>query len=493
MRAHTPQPEWGRWSLGVSGWVALLLHLVLCLGIYQYGFTDREMESIRIEGPSHLIDPYVKAYRLFGPLGVVRTYLRGEQDEKLYLEYARLLLRGEVDLAYVADRQNEPALLAALPARPWPYRDVRVEYPPLAYLATLPPALVTLSYRPYRYAFAGYMLALHLANLWLCARLLRRSDAASPPSTLPERRRLRARMLWASLAFLAALGTVAVTRMDHLVVTSTLLILLAFERSQHSERRARLGWAAACGGLAALGVMVKLVPGLAGAAALVTWLRSGRTDRFRVCFACALAGAFTLLTLNLAMYALAGPNYLATFRYHALRGVQLESTYAGLLMLLRPFGLAMHIDESFGSTNLASAATQLIKQLSPWLLLFGCAYLLAARRFARDARGALLLTCALLLTFMLTNRVFSPQYLIWIAAPLCVLYAEGSVPKRGYVLFLFGAALSQLIFPRGYPLLKAFHPLGIALLDLRNASLLWLGAQLVREHSRRQNAGYAGL
>jgi 4-amino-4-deoxy-L-arabinose transferase-like glycosyltransferase len=271
--------------------------------------------------------------------------------------------------------------------------------------------------------------------------------------------------------------------MDHVVVTSTLLVVWAFDRTQSSHGRARYAWAAACGALTALGVLVKLVPGLAGAAAVVLWLRSGANDRVRLSALCAAVGGLVFVAVNLLVYELAGPNYAGTFRYHALRGVQLESTYAGIIMLLRPLGLAMHIDESFGSTNLASVATELVKQLSPCLLLAGSAYLLGLRRFAADARGALLLICALLLTFMLTNRVFSPQYLIWIAAPLCALYAENTVTKRGYLVFVASVFLSQLIFPRGYPLLKAFHPLGIFLLDVRNLSLIVFGIGLVRKHS----------
>jgi 4-amino-4-deoxy-L-arabinose transferase-like glycosyltransferase len=320
------------------------------------------------------------------------------------------------------------------------------------------------------------MLLLHALNLFLCARMLRRAAADSG--------NMLSRMAWGSLAYCAAVGTVFVTRMDHAVVTSTLLVIWAFGQAQETnDPRARVRWAAICGALTALGVMVKLVPGLAGAAAVLLWIHSGARDRIRLSIVCALVGAAVLLGVNLAMYGLAGPSYFATFRYHALRGVQLESTYAGLIMLLRPFGMAMRIDESFGSTNLASAATELVKQLSLWLLLVGSAYLLGVRRFAADARGALLLTCALLLTFMLTNRVFSPQYLMWIGAPLCVLYAEDTVTKRGYLLFLVSVFLSQLIFPRGYPLLKAFHPLGILLLDVRNLSLVVLTVGLVRRHS----------
>lgn len=457
----------------------LVLHVLLCLGLYQYGFSNEQMKQLHSDGPSKLIAPYVKAFHMFGPLGVVRTYLRGEQDERLYLEYSKLLLVGRTDMHYVADRQNDPSVDVALPARAWPYRDVRIEYPPLAFLATLPPALVSFDYRAYRYAFAAYMLLLHWLNLWLAARLL----------GLPERTRPRTigRVLYASLAFLFALGIVGVTRMDHLVVTATLLISSAFQRTQAESGRARVRWAALCGALAALGVMTKLVPGLAGLAAVALWLTSPGPERVRCVLACATAGASVLLALNLGLYAFAGDHYLDTYRYHSLRGVQLESLYAGALMLLRPFGLVMNVEESFGSTNLASAATALIKPLSLTLFALGAGYVLLARRYANDGRGAVLLTCSLLLLFMLTNRVFSPQYLIWIGAPLCVLAAER--PKRAdstraLGLFLLAVFVSQLIFPRGYPLLKALHPLGILLLNARNLALLVFLVWLVHSSSR---------
>jgi len=463
-------------------WLPLLLHALLCLGLFQYGLSDAEMARLRIDGPSRLIDPYLKARHVFGPLGVVRTFLRGEQDEKLYLEYSRLLLTGRVNMAYVAERQNDSSLSLALPERAWPYRDVRVEYPPLAFLATLPPALLTLEYRPYRYLFSAYMLLLHVLNLWLAARLLRPqlSGAGS------------ARVLWWSLAFLFALGSVVVTRMDHLVVTSTLLVLLAFDRAQHSSGGRRLGWAAACGALAALGVMTKLVPGLAAAAAAVLWWRSGASDRVRCIATCAAAGGAVLAACNALMYWLAGSRYLDTFRYHGLRGVQIESLYAGLIMLLRPFGVAMRVEESFGSTNLASGATELVKHLSPVLFLLVFLALTLLRRWSADGRGALLLTSLLLLAFMLTNRVFSPQYLIWIGAPWCVLAAETPRAQRGFVLFLGAVLLSQLIFPRGYPVLKALHPLAIWLLNLRNLTLLACGVWLTLRYSQARSTAARG-
>jgi hypothetical protein len=229
---------------------------------------------------------------------------------------------------------------------------------------------------------------------------------------------------------------------------------------------------------------VKLVPGLAGLAAGVLFLQLREREGVRCALVAAASGLVALLAMNALMLALAGDAYLATFRYHAQRGVQIESLYAGVLMLLRPLGLPLHVEESFGSTNLASCATGVVKQISPLLFVAGAGAVLWTRRFSRDGAGALLLTCVLFLLFMLTNRVFSPQYLIWIGAPLCVLAARERGSRRTFWLLLFAIVLSQLIFPRGYPVLKAMHLLAIAILNLRNLLLIEVTIRLLRTYSK---------
>jgi hypothetical protein len=106
------------------------------------------------------------------------------------------------------------------------------------------------------------------------------------------------------------------------------------------------------------------------------------------------------------------------------------------------------------------------------------------RRFTPDALSATVLTVALLLLFMLTNRVFSPQYVIWIAAPVVVLAAHQPEQRRLFGLFIFAVLLSQVIYPRGYPVLKAFHPLAVFVLNVRNLTLVAFMLWLVRRYSR---------
>jgi hypothetical protein len=464
-----------------SGWFwIVLLHALLFVGLYQSGFTRDEVRTLVKPGPYKLIEPYVQAAKRYGPLGPVRVYFFGEGDERLYLEYARLLLDGQIDLAHVEKIQRRSAGEATLPARGWPYRDVTVEYPPLAFLAFVPPALISTDYAVYRLAFAAWMLILHLFNLWLALRVM-------GPSTDPRRGLW---LGWASLLFCLLLGRVVATRMDHLVVTFTLLCVWAGARAlPPAAARERLRWAALGGAFGALGVMVKLVPGLGFLAVLVAYLRSNAADRLRLAAIGCSAAGLVLLAVNLPVVALAGERYLESFRYHTLRGVQLESVYAGLLMIAHMFGLPARVEESFGSANLETSLTPAIKLLSPLLFIAACAFI-CTRRFRPDARSIVLCASALLLSYMLTSRVFSPQYLIWIGAPLLAAAAhdEPRGPwRRAAGLLLFAALLSQLIYPQGYPVLKAFHPLAVLVLDLRNVCLVWLLLVLDRVRLAQRN------
>ena len=111
------------------------------------------------------------------------------------------MLDGTVDVAHVEKVQRRAATHEALPARPWPYRDVTVEYPPLALVALVPPALFSTDYSGYRYAFAAFMLLLHLGNLALAFRLLRGAAASGsgPPRIHPVTWLLCASLVWSLL------------------------------------------------------------------------------------------------------------------------------------------------------------------------------------------------------------------------------------------------------------------------------------------------------
>jgi hypothetical protein len=97
----------------------------------------------------------------------------------------------------------------------------------------------------------------------------------------------------------------------------------------------------------------------------------------------------------------------------------------------------------------------------------------------------------LLLVLVVTNKVGSPQFLTWVAAPVTVLLtvaaarpADGPVPRaaaptpRWVVaaagLGLLAAGLTQVVFPWGYMALLTGHPAVTAVLVARNVLLVAL-------------------
>jgi hypothetical protein len=82
-----------------------------------------------------------------------------------------------------------------------------------------------------------------------------------------------------------------------------------------------------------------------------------------------------------------------------------------------------------------------------------------------------------LLAFIITNKVFSPQYIIWLLpfAPL--------LRPRQTLLFLAIAVLTITVFPFDYNQLLAMQRLPVVLLNLRNLLVIVLLGWLVVERA----------
>jgi hypothetical protein len=80
---------------------------------------------------------------------------------------------------------------------------------------------------------------------------------------------------------------------------------------------------------------------------------------------------------------------------------------------------------------------------------------------------------------MLTGKVFSPQYLLWIAPLLAVMRGVRRDMDRLFFVFLAAAGLTQVIYPLFYDQLGSMYPAMILLLNLRNALLVAVLAGLI--------------
>jgi hypothetical protein len=290
------------------------------------------------------------------------------------------------------------------------------------------------------------------------------------------------RGLWVWLLFFPALGPLMVTRFDLVPAALAVAALLALSS----------GRALSAGGLAALGAAVKLWPALAMPAMLVP---ADRRSRVRsVAGFGVVVGVAALFTV-----AFAGAGRLwSPLALQAQRGLQIES-FAALpflwLRYLSPGGAwAVQPNDLCNCHELVGPGVPQALALAGFATFAVAAGVLAVhvRAFfapsaTRNAGVAALLAALMLVAWLVTARVFSPQYMVWLAAPLAALgVLPGKGLRRGDVaLFVVACLLTHLVFPLGYePLIQEGHLLqgpALAILTLRDSLVLVLGVRLVLE------------
>jgi len=457
--------EWNRLL-----WFYVLLHGALFVGLFQLGLTPAEWTARQSSARARGISTTELVRAEEGAWGLLRAYLRTDSDERLYREYANLAQTGHADFAYIAAKQFVKDTRPAPTEPAMPYRDVRIEYPPLAlYLGMFPPALVAGdSYRGYRFALGAYAWLAYSLTLACAIALLRQSGTQLSAARL---------LLRSSLAFCLLLGNIVCTRIDVWVALSCLASVLSLERALASPAAASQCWACAAGVVVAAGALFKIAPGLLILSGTLV-LASAALRGTRLC----LTFASSALAVGVAGHALSlwlfGDGYLATFAYHAARGIQIESSYATGLLFAAWFGLPVSLEYSFGSSNLASTWSAPLAHAAP-AVFFTCAALLLHAAYRWRVRDIALLSSALLTLFILTNKVFSPQYLIWIA-PLVLVHVARTGDKAVLYVLLLAALLSQVIYPRAYSSLARFWPPLVAALILRNSLMLGLLVLMLR-------------
>jgi hypothetical protein len=329
-----------------------------------------------------------------------------------------------------------------------PYRDFPIEYPIGAVPVFVLPRLVATSLGTYRVAFALEMLLADAAAVYLIARRVERREGIE---------RVPGRLGWYSLFFLA-LGPLPIARFD-LVPTA-----LGFA--------AALGWFSGretLGGVAAgVGTLVKVVPAAILAPALVS---SGRaTERGRGLLAFALtvaAGAGVWLGIG-------GPRVRDSWDYHIGRGLEIETVASGLLIVLAKLSGAEvarvfnHSSEQVLAPGSSWAAALAMPLQAAALLLV----MVRSRKAGRE--DGLRLAGAAVLAFLVTGKVLSPQYLIWLIPFIAVL--EGRTGWWARRIFLACGLATSAVFPWGWIGLIRFDPVAVGLLNVRNGLLLalWL-------------------
>lgn len=281
---------------------------------------------------------------------------------------------------------------------------------------------------------------------------------------------------WAWLAAVPALGATAYARFD---LVPGILVGLALLFVVH-----RPALAAAFGALA---TGVKYWPAL-----VLPTLAAPRSGRRAVIVTVAALGT----ALGLVSLALGGWHRLWTpLDYQGMRGLQIESVAATPAMLAwgrgtdgyavtftrwRAYDITGPLADPMLHVATIASVIALVLVAGWWVLAW---WRLRGRPAADgDAEALVWLVLATVGAFVVTNKVLSPQYLLWLlpaaAAGLVVLRGRAVGPLLGWTLgLLAAAAITHEIYPRQYAYLlgrfEGTEPI-VYLLAARNLILLVL-------------------
>lgn len=163
---------------------------------------------------------------------------------------------------------------------------------------------------------------------------------------------------------------------------------------------------------------------------------------------------------------------VSQLRYFANRPVQVESAGSTLLWLAAHFGHPASVAYTFGSINVESDLGNVVALVSE--ILFALGYLLTILRQWRGKLDLVQTFIALTLVFIITGKVFSPQYLIWL---IPLLAYNGSFNRLWLVLWSAISILTTVIYPYLYThtrdaRLAPYLPGFIEMVTLRNILLV---------------------
>lgn len=178
-----------------------------------------------------------------------------------------------------------------------------------------------------------------------------------------------------------------------------------------------------------------------------------------------VTGFFALLNFQGAV--------LSQLSYFTNRPVQIESTGSPILFLGAHLGYPIQIVNSFGSSNIVSRLERRVEFFLDVLFVAGYLYAIFLKwRGKLDVTQAFI---AILLVFIVTGKVFSPQYLMWL---IPLLAYSGAYNRFWLIIWVPISLLTTYIFPYIYlsplrvPVL--YKPGFIESVTARNALLAFL-------------------
>ncbi len=378
-----------------------------------------------------------RIWLLLIPFGVI-PYLGGAlviNDVTLYTQWAEILQEGR-----------------------FPVGDQMWQYPPLvgpvlALGALLPPSPTV-----------GLVLLLLAADLAVFVLLLRAAGHGGRPEGV-----------WAWITAGMLIGPVWLTRFDLLPALFAVLGLLALSRPV----RAGIWFG--------IGALLKVWPVLLVVAVpRKSWLRAGAG------FAATVAALMVTLVLTMD-----GATSFATEQ--RARGLQLESVPAWLFLVGHHLGWPRRFEYRYGAMEVMAQGTQGVAVAVTVIGLVALAAVALLRLAGRlDHAVPADIALVLVLISMVTSRVLSPQYFVWVAAVAAVCLLSPQTAMRPVVVLLMPvAALGQVLYPMHYNWLLSDQWNGLALQTVRVLLLIaatgWGLRRLLQPGDRVPDVGVAAV
>jgi hypothetical protein len=271
---------------------------------------------------------------------------------------------------------------------------------------------------------------------------------------------------WLWVIGLPLLGPMVLLRLDLVPAVATIWCL---------ERAAAGKWTTG-GAFLGFGIIAKIYPAFLFLPGLAI---ASKRRRFGVGVLAALLLGLVPFIRNLGALATS----VAGFHFH--RGVQIESLWGNALLLAHKLGYATEVRRAFGSWEIAAGVAPIIEVLSTTLSL-GVVVLFTWWAWRIGCRGGVQFMAQIwfptLACLLITGRVLSPQFLIWLvalgAAAAC---APNAIGRRPAFFLLAVTLLTQIEFPFGFSGLVLADPGSITILTARNLCLIVVAGLATRE------------
>lgn len=361
----------------------------------------------------------------------------------------------------------------------FPHHDTMWQYPPAAALVILAPALLPFLSYPVAFYWISFAVdCLTFGVLAVAARRRMLADAAAVeagdfPAPAGRWSSLRAQpwAAWVWTLGVALGGPIAYGRYD-LIVTgvavSGLVVLLQAEQLVGTERIGAEGRRGLGGGLLAFGALLKVWP-------VLLLLCAGPRRRWRE----AWAGAAITGSLILLGFAVTMPNALSFLSSQGGRGIEVESIAALPFHVASHHGWNGYVALNYGSMEYIGPHVSMAAKLCLLASAVAFAWLVCWRLTARTWHDSTPADAALVavLLFVVTSRVISPQYMVWMVGlgAVCALHfgpRGTSAMRLPVALILVATALSCVEFPYEFDELMNAQRGAVLLVTVRNVLLV---------------------